>query len=84
MTGATLFRRNGPAWRFERPDGSVALQHVTRCGTVYRIYSDDWRIPMIWIASRAEGPNVDKTASIGAEYIQFDNGSEFWFRRPKE
>ena len=81
MTGATLFRVNGPAWRFEWDRSKCAFIHRTRRGTLYAILGISQHNP-VWIGRWVERAYVP--CNIGAEYIQFDGGSEFWFRRPSE
>ena len=79
MNGATLFRRNGPAWRFEWEAGS--LVHRTRRGNVYLILIGLRIGKPFWIGRETSRGSTVFTAEadIGAEYVQFDNGSEFWF-----
>ena len=84
MSGATLFRTNGPAWRFEWDHSCGMYVHRTIRGTVYEIIGVHCSKP-IWIGHL--GPNgmwYTDEARIGAEYIQFDNGGEYWFRRQSE
>jgi len=84
MTGATLFRTNGPAWRFEKPSEFDSLKHKTRYGSEYKIVSRLQEDKPLVILCWNDVVWVDATERIGAEYIQFDDGSEFWFRRPSE
>ena len=83
QTGATLFRRNGPAWRFEW--GGQQFVHRTTRGTTYAIFGVNQYKPM-WIGRLKSGTSSWFTADIdiGAEYIQFDGGTDVWFRRPSE
>jgi len=76
MTGATVFRRNGPAWRFEEDPESCWLCHRTNRGGVYLIKKD---FPMSILVCTPSGNRVEATAEIGAEKIQFDNGDEYRF-----
>jgi len=76
MTGATVFRRNGPAWRFEEDHESCWMYHRTNRGGVYLIKTN---FPMSILVCTQNGNRVEATAKIGAERIQFDNGDEYFF-----
>ena len=80
MSGATLFRRNGPAWRFEWDHSAGQFVHRTNRSTVYAIFGINEYKPM-WIGRLKSGTSSWFTADndIGAEFIQFDNGSQFCF-----
>lgn len=83
MSGATLFRRNGPSWRFGWSQPLQVYVLRTSRGTHYAIFAPcDGK--GIWIGRYVGGGWVTCEAQIGAEYIQFDNGGEYWFRRPSE
>jgi len=77
MTGATVFRRNGPAWRFEL-SGNY-LEHRTRTGSVYVILSDLYAGKPLWIGRVHGGAVYTVEKEIRAERIQFDNGDEYFF-----
>lgn len=77
MTGATVFRRNGPAWRFEQ-QGNY-LEHRTRTGSVYVILSDLCAGKPLWIGRVHGGAVYTVEKEIRAERIQFDNGDEYFF-----
>jgi len=80
MIGATLFRRNGPAWRFEWDSTAKLLMHHSGRGNVYAIHGIHECKP-IWIGRLiiSQSAWITNEARIGAEYIQFDNGDEYWF-----
>ena len=79
MNGATLFRSNGPSWRFEWDHGCKAYLHRSVRGTVYAVLGISESKPM-WIGRLYNGAWCTCERDIGAEYIQFDDGSEFWFK----
>jgi len=78
MSGATLFRRNGPAWRFTWEPSCQMYVHRTRRGTLYAIAGVTECKPM-WIGRMHDKSMFTAEQAIGAEYIQFDNGDEYWF-----
>jgi len=83
VTGATLFRTNGPAWVFHWDAGVQRYFHRTTRGSLYWIVEPcDGR--GLWIAREHGEALFTCERQIGAEYIQFDDGSKFWFRRPSE
>lgn len=77
MTGATVFRRNGPAWRFEL-NGNY-LEHRTRAGNVYQILTDLRYGKPLWIGRVHGGAVYAVERMIGAYLIQFDGVGEYWF-----
>jgi hypothetical protein len=79
VSGATLFRRNKPSWRFEwdRPAGMCI--HRTIRGMVYAIAGIHESKP-VWIARLHFNVWCTCERDIGADMIQFDDGSEFWFK----
>ena len=79
MSGATLFRRNGPSWRFEWDAGLARYVHRTRRKTLYAIMAP-CESRGIWIGREWRGCWFAADVDIGAEYIQFDDETEFWFR----
>jgi hypothetical protein len=77
MTGATLFRTNGPSWRFE-PDGAW-LTYTSPRGTQYAIFAAIHHGRPLGVYRWSDRDCDWIPAAIGAEYIQFDDRSEFWF-----
>ena len=81
--GATLYRRNGPAWRFEWDRTAQRYLHYTTRGNVYAIFGIDKGKP-IWIGRQFGSTWITAEADIGADTIDFDNGGCFWFGRKAE
>jgi len=78
MNGATVFRRNGPAWRFTWDRGCRMYVHRTTRGTSYAIVGINEPKP-VWIARRQGRVWYTVEKEIRAERIQFDNGDEYFF-----
>lgn len=80
MNGATVFRRNGPAWRFERTTRFDALRYVSKNGTSYKIACRLHEGKPFAVCKFVDAKGyIDVSKKVGAERIQFDNGDEYIF-----
>jgi hypothetical protein len=84
MSGATVFRRNGPAWRFEWDLEKELYTHRTNRGTLYAIIGGVAIGKPFWIGRLHGNTWHTAEADIGADTIDFDSGGCFWFGRKAE